>query len=169
MKGWTKEDIERLKPLAERKVIKSLQFIRSNQKTFNFIIGIDPGVNTGIAVWDYNKKKLIEVATIPIHMAMELVIGYNTGNCTALVRFEDARQRKWFGNAGREQLQGAGSIKRDCGIWEDFLKHHKIPFEAVAPKNNKTKLSQVVFKKMTGWETRTNEHGRDAAMLVVNY
>lgn len=44
-----------------------------------------------------------------------------------------------------------------------------IPFELVAPKNNKTKVSADYFKKLTGWEGRTNEHERDCAMLVFGY
>ena len=43
---------------------------------------------------------------------------------------------------------------------------HGIDFEAVPPKNNKTKMTAEAFERMTGWKGRTNEHGRDAAMLV---
>jgi hypothetical protein len=92
--------------------------------------------------------------------------GTSTFKEKIFVRFEDARLRKWFGNAGREKLQGAGSIKRDCVIWNDFLTRKQIPFEAVAPKNNKTKLSSKAFKEITKYEGKTSEHSRDAAMLV---
>lgn len=85
------------------------------------------------------------------------------------VRVEDASLRNWYGSAGREQLQGAGSIKRDSSIWRDYLKWLNIEHEMVAPKNNKTKLDTDVFKRMTGWEGRTNNHARDAAMLCFKY
>jgi hypothetical protein len=103
-----------------------------------------------------------------VHKAMEYVseIAKEIPNRKCLVRFEDARQRKWFGNAGREQLQGAGSIKRDCAIWEDFLKDLGVDFEMVAPKNTVTKISKEYFKQLTGYKGVTSEHGRDAAMLV---
>lgn len=61
---------------------------------------------------------------------------------------------------------GAGSIKRDAKIWQDFLEDGKYNFEMVAPKNNTTKLRADVFSKMTNWKDKTNEHSRDAAMLV---
>lgn len=165
MKGWTADSVAKLA------TAKSSSSGQENGKraAYDFIIGIDPGVNTGIAVWNNSKKQLTDVGSVMIHEAMEMVIGYNTGCFKGLVRFEDAMQRKWFGKAGREQLQGAGSIKRDCRIWNDFLRYHHIPFEAVPPKNNKTKLSSANFNKITGWTGRTNEHGRDAAMLVVGY
>lgn len=82
------------------------------------------------------------------------------------IRIEDARLRRWFGKTSREVLQGAGSIKRDCKIWEEFFELHDLPFEFVAPKNNKTKLDAKLFSNMTGCKLRTNEHERDAAMLV---
>lgn len=136
-----------------------------------YIIGIDPGVKTGLSVWDSNSKKFENIQTVPIHDAMDFIRNLEKGLLisTMYVRIEDARQRKWFGNAGREQLQGAGSIKRDCKIWEDFLIDLGIEFEMVAPKNNKTKLDAKKFAQVTKWEARTSEHARDAAMLCFGY
>ena len=129
-------------------------------------IGIDSGTETGFAVWDSEQKCLLQVNTMKIHQAMQKVLQcYMLYPGNVRVRVEDARKRKWFGNSGREQLQGAGSIKRDAVIWEDFLTDHGIPFEMVAPKNNQTKMTADYFKRVTCWKLRTNEHGRDAAML----
>lgn len=137
---------------------------------YNFYIGIDCGTMTGFAVWYKFEKKLVQVKTVKIHAAMQEVLGYNRGtNGRIFVRVEDARKRTWFGNSGREQLQGAGSIKRDAVIWEDFLIDCKIPFEMVAPKHNRTKIEAEYFKKLTGWSARTSVHGRDAAMLVYGF
>lgn len=131
-------------------------------------IGIDTGTHTGIAVWSSEFKKFVSIETKAIHEAMEDVLSLvaQHGRENIFIRFEDARQRKWVGNAGRERLQGAGSIKRDSQIWADFLSDKGIPFAAVPPKANRTKMKPEVFKKYTGWEARTSEHSRDAAMLV---
>lgn len=92
-----------------------------------------------------------------------------------IVRVEDPRQRTWFGTERmtreeeRKKLQGVGSVKRDASIWEDFLTDLGVEFEMVAPKRNVTKLPQDTFKTYTGWQNRTNEHGRDAAMLVFGF
>ncbi len=135
---------------------------------YQLIIGIDTGKNTGFATYSPITRRLLSVETLPIHKAMQKVYTASK-TMKVLVRFEDARKRKWFGNAGKEKLQGAGSIKRDAVIWEDYLKDLGIPFEAVAPKSNKTKLSAEAFKKLTGWSGRTSNHGRDAAMLVIGF
>jgi len=136
-------------------------------KKYRYIICIDPGVNTGYAIWDNADKRFIIIDTASIHLVMDVVKKRN--GITTLVRVEDARKRKWFGNAGREKLQGVGSIKRDCKIWEDFLIELGIKFELVAPKNNKTKLSADNFNKLTKWDKRTSQHARDAAMLAYGY
>lgn len=134
------------------------------------VIGIDTGVNTGYAVWSNIKNKLIEVETLMIHQAMDGVLEYHKlYGKDLLVRFEDARQRKWYGDSGREKLQGAGSVKRDAKIWEDFLTDNLINHEAVAPSRNTTKVNAGTFKAITKWDKRTSEHGRDAAMLCFKH
>lgn len=137
-------------------------------KPHRYYIGIDTGTNTGFAVWSKELKELTRVETLPIHKAIEQIrcIVEIKENLPVLIRVEDARKRKWFGNSGREQLQGAGSIKRDAKIWEDFLTDLGVDFELVAPKNNKTKVNAATFKNITGWTGKTTEHSRDAGMLV---
>lgn len=125
-------------------------------------IGIDPGVNTGIAVWDSRTKQFESIQTTQIAYALGTCEMYRKAYPSTIIIMEDARLRKWFGNSGREQLQGAGSIKRDCGIWEEVFPN----IVKVAPKNNRTKLDSETFKKLTGWQGRTSNHARDAAMLV---
>lgn len=49
---------------------------------YNYCIGIDTGVDTGIAVWDRKTRKLTSVKTTSIHRAMETVLKmYKLDNC----------------------------------------------------------------------------------------
>ena len=129
-------------------------------------IGIDPGTHTGIAVWDDQKRKLTNLDTIPIHAALHFVEMFARDN-EVFVIFEDARQRKWYGKGNTTaKAQGAGSVKRDCSIWEDFLTDMGIQFRAIPPGKGMTKVTPTYFKMLTGWTGRTSEHARDAAMLV---
>jgi len=136
--------------------------------TPSLYIGIDPGTQTGIAFYDIELEKLVKVDSQKIHRAMDIVLRFHV-ETDIFVRVEDARQRKWFGNSGREKLQGAGSVRRDSKIWEDYLTDNGIPFELVAPKNNMTKLSSKSFKQITGYTGRASQNGRDAAMLVYGF
>lgn len=135
-------------------------------------IGIDPGAHTGVAFWDATKREFVELSTIPIHQALHKVRKFHNDNKDLFdicVVFEDARQRTWFGRDKNTnaKLQGAGSIKRDCSIWEDFCKDYQIPFIAVPPMKGGTKLSDAYFKTISGWKGKTSNHARDAAMLVI--
>jgi len=128
-------------------------------------IGIDPGVKTGVAIWDSYKKEFIAIETLMIHEAFDQVIYYhNHYNCKVIV--EDARLRKWFGVNSKQKMQGAGSVKRDCKAWEDFLKQKEVNHTMQHPIKGGTKLDKVQFKKLTGWSRQTSEHSRDASMLV---
>lgn len=128
------------------------------------IIGIDPGVNTGFAV--KSDERLIRVTSMKAVAAETALINMHAADPGLVVYVEDARKRTWFANAGREKLQGAGSVKRDCQRWQEFLVFHQIKFVLIHPANNKTKLTDEQFKKITKWGGRTNEHARDAAMLI---
>lgn len=128
------------------------------------IAGIDPGIKTGLAIWDRKRKGFDKIYSSGIIIVQSYLRGFMIDEI--FFRLEDARLRKWFGKSQREVLQGAGSIKRDCQIWEEFFLFHGYDYELVAPKNNKTKLDSKLFSNMTGWKERTNEHERDAAMLV---
>lgn len=128
------------------------------------LIGIDPGVKTGIGYINSEGKK--KCFGTEIHRAMEWVKQKHEEYDKVWIRVEDARKRKWYGPNSQNKQQGAGSIKRDCKIWQDFLTDHEIPHEMVHPAKNATKLNASIFKRITGIESRTNEHGRDAFMLV---
>ena len=131
-------------------------------------IGIDPGKKTGFAVWDNDAKYLAEVSTMSITQAMEKVrmMAAILGRENIRMHIEDARKRKWYGRTGRERLKGAGSICRESTIWDDFCRELGVEYRMIAPRHNTTKLKDAQFKTITGWQGRTSDHARDAAMLV---
>jgi hypothetical protein len=147
----------------------------TKKKQYRYYLGIDCGVHTGLCAWDRLEKKVIEIRTVKIHKAIAIVTEWHSlfpGEI--LVRVEDARLRKWVEwqedeKAERGRREGAGSVKRDAVIWEDFLSDIGIDFEMVAPKHNKTKVSADYFKKLTGYNGITSKHARDAGMLIVGY
>lgn len=138
-------------------------------------IGIDPGDNTGVAVWNVQGQEFSRLCTLPLHRALTLVRelwdAFEGPAGDFLVIFEDARQRTFFErerNASeyRGKLMGAGAAKRDAKIWEEFLTDYNIPFRAVKPSAGRTKWSADYFARVTGYAGRTSNHARDAAVLV---
>lgn len=141
-----------------------------------YLIGIDPGVNTGIAVWDTKGRRFLVIDTVKIHKAMHIVDTFCSGGDGVKVVVEDARARKWFARERsvseyRGKMMGAGSVKRDCKIWEDFLADRQkdgliMGYELRSPQPGLTKWGPEEFRKYTGVRERTSNHARDAAMLV---
>ena len=133
------------------------------------LIGIDTGVNTGFAVaFDHGEGGVLQkVESLSITQAMQSVLEYEDEHDLKdiMLYIEDARKRTWF-TGGREKSQGVGSVKRDAQIWEDWCTEQGLNYKMIHPAANATKKKAVDFKLMTGWTGRTNEHGRDAAMLV---
>lgn len=134
-------------------------------------VGIDPGKNTGIAIWDTEKAAFRYVATLPVHKALLMVYEYQVLRDRLRVYFEDARQRRWLpkdtsSSEYRGHLMGAGSVKRDSVIWQDALTDWDIPFEMVPPRPGATKWDAATFARITGYKGRTSNHARDAALLV---
>lgn len=138
----------------------------TTKKKSRYQIGIDCGVKTGFSIWDSQEKKFVEISTLQIHQAIIRILELQKKDTSFTVWIEDARLRKWYGNNSDAKKQGAGSVKRDSKIWEDFCKDLEIEYHLIAPKNNKTKLDAFQFKNLTGCEMRTTEHSRDASMLV---
>lgn len=146
--------------------------------THPFVIGIDPGTTTGLAI--YNRPtKAIHVLTSGTLLEMQYILMAHpwterTKAGLVFMRIEDSRLRTWVPyqkteTAERGRREGAGYVKAHCAIWEDFCKIWGIPYELVAPKRNKTKVDAGWFKKVTGYTGKTNSHSRDAGMLVVGY
>lgn len=144
-------------------------------KDKRILIGIDCGVNTGIGI--VGEEGVSFCGAMKIHEAFNEVMVFadftKDANKKLHIRVEDARKRKWFGSSSNEKMQGAGSVKRDAKIWEDFLtdlcsEYENVTFEMVHPIKGGTKINANVFKQITGYKGRTNVHGRDAVMLVWN-
>lgn len=131
-------------------------------------IGIDPGVKTGLAVWVQDAKRFSNIFSNGIIESMIAVLLFKKENGIENIRvyIENPNLRKWYGSNASKKQQGAGSIKRDYSIWIEFLQHHDIKYEEVNPKHVLTKLDAKTFASLTGWTIKTNEHSRDAAMLV---
>ena len=122
-------------------------------------IGVDIGTNTGLALAEAGALK--EVFSTTILEAFDYCLKHKDAH----FKIEDARKLR-FDSGKRGRLQGAGSIKRDAAIWEEFMEKHGLSYELIDPRSTIKKVDARRFKMITGWEGRTNEHARDAAMLI---
>lgn len=125
----------------------------------NIVIGIDPGVHTGICVYRKSEKKIVDLRTTDIADAMMMVVGWHA-DCGVTLYIEDARTR----SGSKEKALGAGSVRRDCSVWQSWCDYHKIP--VVWKRVGTTKVGMQMFDRLTGYRGRSSSHARDAAMIV---
>ncbi len=149
-----------------------------------YCIGIDPGHQTGLAIWDRAERQFLMIETTTILRAQTRILQFvaeNTlrespqsgkvrdqpGDCTLYV--ENPNLRTWFGKKGSEALQGAGSVKRDYSVWEEFSELTGLPIVAVHPKNVMSLPGEKGaghFAALTRHGQRTSVHAREAAIMV---
>ena len=166
-KGMSPEEIQAAYSRATKKRDRRHELAKEQAEAMqptnaSVLIGIDPGTHTGIAIKIEGRWHRIE--TMSIFAALQTVVMYRYDN--VLVRFEDARLRTYFGKSEREKLQGAGSVKRDCAIWEEVLTEYAIPFQRIHPRYVKATTAEQ-FKMLTGWHGQTSIHAREAAWLIL--
>ncbi len=137
------------------------------------LIGIDPGVHTGVAVYNTDSERLIGLITTDFWSASSILRQLKKGYEIKSVIEDPSQNRPVFIRPGATKgemikiAQNVGMNKKEGLLWIEFCKRNSIPFLASKPtKNSNTKLDAVMFGKLTGWNKRSSEHSRDAAMLV---
>jgi hypothetical protein len=133
------------------------------------VIGLDPGKQTGVAVFDGGQ--LTRIFTTSPDRLMELL----DDNKPDVVVFEDSRMQghTWSRNTSpagmRKIARNVGQIDAWCELILHLCAHRNIAVVSVSPKGKGRKIGASAFAMNTGWVARTNQHGRDAAMVAWRY
>ncbi len=134
--------------------------------TFTHVIGIDPGVLTGLARW--NGQKITDAFQTDIFEAYEWIKNWKTAEDRLLVIMEDARMnRRPHDDTSDPQAQGAGWVMILSGEFERMLAKEKIAYILKKPL---PKVKADAFRAFTGIRTLEKEsHIRDAVMMILNH
>ena len=133
------------------------------------IIGIDPGVKTGVA--SLTDGKITSVSTIPPHK-IAVLLGLMQPD---LVVYEDSRLISHSFTTATNRAaalkiaRNVGEIDAWCKLIEFACKELRIVARGISPKNKGAKLNSDHFKRLTGFTGLTNQHERDAAMCAWPY
>ena len=137
--------------------------------TEKIIIGLDPGVNTGVAV--FRNGKLYSLFTIePIEIP-----GFIQNSVARRIVFEDSRLtspvwgRGVNARAAAKIARNVGQVDAFCGLIVAACEKAGIVAHGISPKAKGKKLNAEQFKSATGWTGASNEHTRDAAMVAWPY
>ena len=138
-------------------------------------ISIDPGKNTGYFIFDIDDQKNIierEISSGSITQVIDIVKHQKAlFNSNLYLLVEDARLCKWAGGHGKNTLQGVGSVKRDCSIWQDFCLENNIIVWLINPiKIKNKKLTKEQFNKLFDVTClKNNSHSRDAVAIGMQF
>ena len=136
-----------------------------------WVIGIDPGTNTGVAVWDTEAKEFVRLELMDFWCTYDFVTGnYNPDD--VLLVIEDARLNKaTFRHKGEGAYQdrlsrNVGNIQKECGLLIAGFERLSYDVRKIKPTPKDHKWDAATFTRYTGIKKGYNEHIRDAARLV---
>ena len=136
-----------------------------------YVVGIDPGVSTGVAWYDRHEKRVYDYGTSDfwkVHLDFahglewksSVVVVIEAPKKTRLYARQDAEQ----GHRRREKIAAnAGGNAREAELLADGLESLGYEVRRVTPSRTKWDAEQL--KRFTGIEKRTNQHVRDAIAL----
>lgn len=132
-------------------------------------MGIDPGVNTGVAT--FINGALWQLDTIGPHQIERLL----RLRMPSRVVFEDSRlqshtwTRARTAAASAKMARNVGQIDAWCTLISAVCADLGIAAHGISPSGKGAKLDAKQFAKVTNWAGQTNEHVRDAAMVAWPY
>jgi hypothetical protein len=137
------------------------------------IIGVDPGNNTGVAI--FKNEKLIELKTFT-PFAFILWFQKNAIEID-LVVFENSKLQSHIFTGGYTNKRVGGRIGRNigqvdgfCEIIKDMCEFYGIECKGVSPLAKGKKINHQTFKDFVPYYNKqTNQHERDAAQVVLSF
>lgn len=142
-----------------------------NKKLF---VGIVPGEKTGLAV--ATEKNYLNVSSGNISQIIDEVHGIlsSTRNNDITVIIQDTRLSAHRLSGAAAKSQSSGTVAEHCKRWANELKQYNgsnIKIMFVRPNRGqmlkRAKHDSEFFKRVTGWDRQTNQHGRDAGIYLV--
>lgn len=131
------------------------------------LIGIDPGKQTGVCVYDTKTKIIVDLYETNFWGLIGLIEIWKD---EFFILEKPNSKHVWHEakTIKHAKVIGAnvGSVYREAELIEEYLKLKGYKHKTVHPKGKKT-LEE--FKLITGYKRNATEHERDAAMLCVNY
>lgn len=151
-------------------------------------IAIDAGATTGIAIWDGTFLKLDSGGFWDIIYWIEKYIydDLKPNKIDFIIYIENPnlnkitfRRRGHFRTDDRK-AQNVGMNKRDAKLWIEWCELNKIPYVPVKPLRKKKngvfiwkgvdgKISHQEFISLTKYQKQTNQHERDACLILMKF
>lgn len=166
------------KPAAPKSLVA--QFVEREAKPgVRFVLGVDPGVETGLAYFDGVSGEWLDVGTVDFHALMSWADSVpRESRERFIVIVENAKAmpvfRRKYGEkearAAQAQARSIGQNNRESELVIGELRRRGFSVVEYAPKstwkNKVHKWTQEECRSITGYEPRTNQHVRDAMRMA---
>ena len=152
-------------------------------------IGIDAGKVCGVSFWNKAKKCFTSIESYSFWECIEQLEGarkfyipINDYDLTVVIEdvtqnspvfFASTTYKTTKGNHESKIRAACEQAKRVGMVWDkteliiEWCERHKVKIIKARPSSKSgTKMKADTFKNFTKWQGQTNEHGRDAALLV---
>ena len=136
------------------------------------VIGIDPGKNTGFAVFDKKLGKMAVVKSADFWGVFGMVQTYPVNSTKVVIEVANTLKVWSEGKSGISLSKiktaskvgaNVGGVRREAQLMSEGLKRLGYMVKEVHPRG---KVDADKFKRVTGYTGRTNEHSRDAGMMA---
>lgn len=141
-------------------------------KRAELAIGIDPGVETGFAVWSRVSRQFVELSTLSFWSAYDRVTAYQPEEIEIFIENPDSKRsmyrRTEFVEHSRQRERMAtniGSNRREATLLIERLQALDYTVHAIRPLTAR-KWDAAQFARYTKHSGRTSQHVRDAARIV---
>jgi len=139
-------------------------------------LGIDPGVNNGVAVYDSERREL-DLSTLSFFSLINYLDYFMLNNYHVTAVIENvvknkpifSKRRTYQTRQDLKIAQNVGENKAYCKLI--IAKCEKLGFRIIlkTPGKNNSKLDSEQFQKITGINIKCSQHARDAFMLIFEY
>lgn len=143
----------------------------SNKSNCKIYVGIDPGVNTGVAVWNPTTKKFDQMLTLDFWQTLSFIEKNNHKDVFFVLENPDLIKPMYGKKSSIQKKEVRDAINQRIGknkamalLYLEYLEIQGANYISIKPVSKKKNKS--VFQKITGYSQRTNQHVRDAGMLV---
>jgi hypothetical protein len=135
-------------------------------------IGIDPGVETGYAVWSRSAGRFTELQTLSFWEAYDRITSFPTDGVEVFIENPDSKRAMYvrteaveFQRQRERVAKNIGSNRREASLLIERLIALGYRVTAVSP-TKEAKWNAQIFKRLTNYQGRTSQHTRDAGRLV---
>ena len=139
-------------------------------KRVDTVIGIDTGVKTGFSAWSKKDSSFSLITTLNFWSVYDHCLAYPK-DTTKIIIEQSTTSHIWGGRLRGKSPAACAKLGGDVArphLMAELLENRLtgMGYYVIKQKPSNTKMNAAAFKRLTGYEGRTNEHTRDSGIIA---